>query len=226
MKPRVPFKMLSLPNPAFRLTAGNAALLLLDAQRFTTVRDEGLGRFASEQGIQREFQEYFDQTDAALRNMASLLAACRQHELRVIYSVLCAQEPDRSDLSRQLRLSGLPIPVASPSEEIRSEVAPAPGDLVLPRGTHSPFAQGPALLDALREFGIDTIILAGMLANTTVALTAREAADRDLGVILAWDASASETLGWHEIIKTGLVGPMICMRTVQQVIEMLEGVRT
>jgi nicotinamidase-related amidase len=218
--------MLSRPNPAFPLAAENAALLLLDAQRFTTLRDEGLGRFASEQGILREFEEYYEQTDAALRNMTSLLAACRRYGLRVIYSVLCAQEPDRSDLSRQLRLSGLPIPVSSPREEIRPEVAPVPGDLVLSRGTYSPFAAGPVLLDTLREAGIDTIILAGMLANTTVALAAREAADRDLGVVLAWDASASETLGWHEIIKTGLVGPLICMRTVQQVIEMLEGVRT
>jgi nicotinamidase-related amidase len=218
--------MLSGPNPAFPLAADNAALLLLDAQRFTTVRDEGLGRFASEQGILREFQEYYDQTDAALRNMASLLAGCRHHGLRVIYSVLCAQVPDRSDLSRQLRLSRLPIPVSAPADEIRSEVAPVPGDLVLTRGTYSPFAAGPALLDTLREAGMDTIILAGMLANTTVALAAREAADRDLAVILAWDASASETLGWHEIIKTGLVGPLICMRTVQQIIEMLEGVRT
>jgi nicotinamidase-related amidase len=218
--------MLSRPNPTFPLTAETVALLLLDAQRFTTVRDEGLGRLASEQGILREFEEYYDQTEAALRNMAILLAACRQHGLRVIYSVLCAQKPDRSDLSRQLSLSGLPIPVARPMAEICAEVAPLPGDLVFSRGTYSPFAAEPVLLDTLRGAGIDTIVLAGMLANTTVALAAREAADRDLGVILAWDASASETLGWHEIIKTGLVGPLICMRTVRQVIEMLEGVRT
>jgi nicotinamidase-related amidase len=116
--------------------------------------------------------------------------------------------------------------VGPPLEEIRPEVAPASGDLVLPRGTYSPFAAGPVLLDTLRKAGVDTIILAGMLANTTVALTAREAADRDLGVVVAWDASASETLGWHEIIKTGLVGSLICVRTTRQVIEMLEGVRT
>jgi nicotinamidase-related amidase len=218
--------MLSRANPPFSLSAENTALLLLDAQRFTTMRDQGLGLLAREQGILREFEEYYAQADAALRNMASLLASCRQHGLRVIYSVFCGRELDRSDLSRHLRLSGLPVPVGSPREEICPEVAPASGDLVLPRGTYSPFAQGPALLDTLREAGVDTIILAGMLANTTVDLTAREAADRDLGVIVAWDASASETLGWHEIIKTGLVGPLICMRTTHQVIEMLEGVRT
>lgn len=226
MKPRVPYKMLSRATPPFPVTAESAALLLLDAQRFTTMRGEGLGRVANEKGIMREFEEYYAQAEAALRNMAVLLAGCRQHGLRVIYSVLLAQQPDRSDLSRQLRVSGLPVPTGSPLAEIRAEVAPASGDLVLPRGTYSPFAAGTLLLDTLREAGVATILLAGMLANTTVALTAQEAADRDLAVVVVWDASASETLAWHEIVKTGLVGPLIRMRTTQQVIQMLEGVRT
>jgi nicotinamidase-related amidase len=81
-------------------------------------------------------------------------------------------------------------------------------------------------LSVLQEAKIDTIVLAGMLANVTVAPTAREAADRDFGVVWVWDASASETLAWHEHTKTGIVGPLIRIRTTQQVIEMMEGTRT
>jgi len=225
MKPRVPFKMLSRATPPFRVSGENAALLLVDPQRFTTLRDEGLGQVARERGILREFEEYYAQVDAALRNMERLLAAGREHGLLVIYIVLNSQDPERRDLSRQLQVSGLPIPVGPPAADIRAQVAPEPGELVLPRGTFSPFA-GTDLLDVLREARVDTIVLAGMLANTTVVLTAREAADRGFGVIVAWDASASETLTWHEITKTELVGPLIRLRTVQQAVEMMEGTRT
>ena len=222
---RVPYKMLSAPVPPFHLARENAALLLIDPQHFTTMRDQGLGRVASERGITREFDQYYEQADAAMRNMVRLLGACRLHGVRVVYTVLNCAPPDRSDLSRQLRVSHLPIPVGSPVEEIRSEVAPAAEDLVLPRGTYSPFA-GTNLLTLLREANIDTIILAGMLANVSVAMTAREAADRDFGVIFVWDASASETLDWHIQIKISLVGGLIRVRSTQEVIEMLEGTRT
>jgi len=225
VKLRVPYKMLSQETPAFEVTGKNAVLLLMDPQRFTTVPEEGLGRVASERGIIREFAEYYAQTDAAIRNMKRLLASCRQHGVRVVYTVLNARQLDRSDLSRQLQVSGLPIPVGEPTEEIHPEVAPACGDLVLPRGTYSPFA-GTDLLARLRETNVDTILMAGMLANTTVAMTAREAADRDFGVIVVWDASASETLAWHDNMRTGLVGPLIRMRTTKQVIDMMEGLRT
>jgi len=225
MKLRVPYKMLCRATPPFRVTGENAALLVMDAQRFTTLRDEGLGKLALERGIQREFEEYYEQVDAGLRNLIKLLAACRLHGVQVIYTVLNAQKADRSDLSRQLRLSGLPIPVKPPDYDIRPEAAPAPGERVLPRGTYSPFA-GTDLLTILRQAQIDTLIMSGMMADVSLALTAEEAADRDLGVILAWDASASQTLDWHDNMRTRLVSPLIRMRSAQQVIEMIEGSRT
>jgi len=115
--------------------------------------------------------------------------------------------------------------MGDPVAEIREEIKPESDDLVLPRGTYSPFA-GTDLLDVLERAQIQTLVLAGMLANTTVALAAQEAADRGFGVILVWDASASETLDWHDNMKTRLVSPLIRMRTTKQVIEMMKGVRT
>lgn len=225
MKPRVPLKNLFRATPPFRVTRENAVLLLVDIQRFATLRDEGLGQEAQRRGILREFEEYYAQVDAALRNVQRLLAGCREHDLPVIHTLLSSNPADGSHLSRQLEVSGLPIPAGAPEDEIRPEVSPLPSELVLPRGTYSPFAST-SLLSVLRQKKVDTLVLAGMLANTTVALTAQEAADRGFGVILVWDASASESLYWHEITKTGLVGPLIRIRTAQQVIEMMEGTRT
>jgi nicotinamidase-related amidase len=214
---RVPYKMLLAPAPPFALRADNTALLLLDVQNFTTRRDQGLGLLAAERGIEREFDEYYRQVDAALDNLARLVAACRAHGLAVLHSVLCGSEP-----SRQMRTSELPLPTGDPRAEVRPEVAAA-DEPVFARTTYSPFV-GSALTDALR--GRENLLIAGMLANTTVWQAAREAADRDFGVVVVMDCSASETLAWHGALRTGIVGGLIRQRSAREVIEMLEGVRT
>ena len=225
MKLRVPLKMLSGPTPPFEVSRADAAVLVMDVQDFTTREDQGLGRLAGERGILREFEEYYLQVEAAIRNLQGLLDVSREHGLEVLYTLLHAERTDRTDLSRQLRVAGWPVPARDPLEEIRPEVSPLAGDLVLPRGTYSAFA-GTDLLNILERGQIKTLILAGMLANTTVALTAQEAADRGFGVVMVWDASASETLDWHDNMKTRLVGPLVRLRTAKQVMEMMKGART
>jgi ureidoacrylate peracid hydrolase len=217
--------MLSAPLPSFRLGPENSVLLLIDPQRFTTLPGAGLGSVAQERGIIREFDQYYSQVEAAICNMARLLGACRVHQIRTIYTVLNSERSDRGDISRQLRVSRLPIPIGKSTAEVRQEVAPSTEDLILSRGTYSPFASTNLLAHLLSD-SIDTIILAGMLANISVAMTAREAADRDFGVIFVWDASASETLDKHVQVKAELVGGLVRARSTQEVIEMLQGTRT
>jgi nicotinamidase-related amidase len=222
---RVPYKMLLAPIPPFALGSGNAALLLIDAQNLTTCRSRGLGQLASERGIDREFDEYYMQVDAALKNMTKLLAACRTHGLTVMHSVLCGTRADGSDRSRQMRASGLPLPVGDPRAEIRTEVSPLPDELVFPRTTYSLFASN-EIAAALRDARVDTVLLGGMLANYTVWQAAREAADRDFGVIVVMDCCASETHAWHTQLRTGVIGGLIRQRSSTEVIEMMQGTRT
>jgi nicotinamidase-related amidase len=222
---RVPYKMLLAPIPPFSLNAGNTVLLLMDAQRFTTSRREGLGALASERGIDREFDEYYAQVDVALGNMARLLAACRARGMTVVHTVLCGVRADGSDWSRQMRVSGLPLPVGDPRRQIRSEVAASAGEIVIPRTTYSPFV-GTDLEIKLGSRQLDTILVAGMLANYSVWQAAREAADRDFGVVVVMDCCASETLAWHTQLRIGVIGGLIRQRSCDEVIEMLEGTRT
>jgi nicotinamidase-related amidase len=222
---RVPYKMLSAPVPPFRLTRSNAALLLLDFQHYTATRSRGLGQEASQRGIDRELDEYYSQVDAALRNTAELLAACRTHGLPVFHTFLCSTAPDHSDLSRQLRASELPVPSGDPRDEYLPAIAPRAGETVVTHGAYSPFTSTP-LLEQLRSAKVDTIILAGLMANYAGQMTAREAADRDLGVVFAWDCSASETLEWHLQLRTALVGGLIRVRVLHEILDMLEGTRT
>ena len=157
--------------------------------------------------------------------MARLVAACRTHEIAVLHTVLSARNADRSDMSRQMQVSELPLPVGDPRDEIREEVAPRGDEPIFPRTTYSPFAD-PGFAEALRAPGRDTLLVAGMLANMSVWQTAREAADRGFGVLVVSDCCASETFEWQTQLRTGVVGGLIRERSCRAVIEMLEGTRT
>jgi nicotinamidase-related amidase len=213
--------MLLTPPVLEKVAPQATALLLLDAQHYAMTRERGLGAEASERGILREFEEYYRLADAALPNMAKLVAAARKHGATIVHSILA----DRQPVSHQLRSAQLPLPKGDPAQEIRPEVAPCNGDIVLTRGAYGCFHDG-ALQERLAARGVKRLVIAGMLANVTVALAAREAADRDYWVIVVHDASASETLDWHTVTMLGVGGGLIRVQMTDDVIEMFEGTRT
>ncbi len=222
---RVPFKMLASPSPPFRLSSENTVLMLMDFQNYTTIRSAGFGKIAADRGIDREFDEYFLQVDAAIKNAQRLLEACRYQKIPVIHTLLACTFMDCRDLSRQFRVNEFDIPFGDPLREIRQEVAPLPGEQIIPRAAYSPFSRT-AIHSILKQMAIENILLAGMMADTTIAMTAREAADRDFGVIVVMDSSASQTHDWHAQLRDGIVGGLIRQRSTSQVIEMIRGERT
>lgn len=221
---RVPYKMLFAPMPFAPLNKKKAALIVMDFQKFTCSRKGGLGLLASKKGITPEMDEYFCQVDAAVENASHLLGSCRSMGLKVIFTYLHSDGHEKG-VSRQFQISRLPIPSRKLDDEFLKIVKPIPGEQILARGNYSPFLST-NLLDILRKDGKETLILAGMLFNYTVFITAREAADLGFNVIVVWDASASETLDWHLVTRTGLVGGLIISRSVEEVVEMMEGTRT
>jgi nicotinamidase-related amidase len=214
--------MLLTPMPLARVEPDRCAFLIMDGQTFTTNKEQGLGAVATERGIMTELNEYYRQTEAAIANIAVLAKAFRARGGLIIHSLLAGGP----HLSRQLRLSRLPLtPGHDAVSAIRAELGPEPADVVLTRGTYGPFVSGElgATLDAHR---IEWVFVAGMPANLTVAMAAREAADRDYRVIVVQDATASETMEWHALTMLGLAGGAIRVSWSEEVIEMLVGTRT
>lgn len=218
---RTPYNMLLTPPTLERVAPAATSLLLLDAQHYATSRDRGLGAEASARGILREFEEYYAMADAAILGMARLVAVARRHGALIVHSILAGGDA----VSRQFRVTRLPLPAGDPAADIRPEVSPREGDVVLTRGTYGCFQDG-KLHALLAARGIERLIVAGMLANITIALAAREAADRGYWVVVVQDASASETLDWHAATMLGVGGGMIRAQWVDEAIEMLEGTRT
>jgi nicotinamidase-related amidase len=221
---RVPYKMMAAPIPVERLQIDKSVLVLIDFQKYTCNRNFGLGILASERGIAPELDEYYGQVNSAVENSTMLLDASRKNGVKVIFSYQYAGAAGEN-ISKQFRISKFPIPHGDLADEFLPQVHPNKGDEIITRAAYSLFLNS-KLEEILRSEGKDTLIIAGTLFNYTVALAAREAAERDLKVIVVWDASASESLEWHQVTRTGLVGGLILSRRAQEVIEMMEGTRT
>jgi nicotinamidase-related amidase len=208
--------------PVVRAEPDRCALVIVDGQRFMTDRDGGFGAEAAARGITAEFKEYYLQAEAAVANAGRLAKAFRDRGGLVVHTLI-ASGPR---LSRQLRLSRLRFPQEDEAVSgIRPELGPEPNDVVLTRGTYGAFVSG-ELAAELDGRHIDCVFLAGMPANPSVALTAREAADRNYRVVVVQDAVAAETLEWHSVTMTGLAGGAIRLAWAEEVIEMLDGTRT
>lgn len=196
---------------------------MLDVHRFTASREHGFGRIARERGISRELDEYYEQLDQALPNIARLIDGCRRHRVPIIFTRLVADR--REDVSPQARVTGFWTMAGSPEAEFLPAIAPAADETTIEKSTTSAFV-GTTLRDALGARRVQYLVVCGVLANGAVEHTARDAADLGYGVIVVSDGCAAETWATHTFVMATLVGGLIRTRTTQAMLEMLDGTRT
>ncbi len=138
-----------------------------------------------------------------LANLRRLLAGARRAGLTVFYPA-GAHAPDGSDTVDRLtdtdmelgrRKSGdtairPQIHRGSQDSQIAAELAPAAGDVVVPKNRWNAFFQTNLEMQ-MRVRGIDTIVLAGGSTDVGIASTAFAARDLDLGLVIVRDACFS-----------------------------------
>lgn len=83
-----------------------------------------------------------------------------------------------------------------PGSELVEEMRPKPGDLEITKRGWSAFHQT-GLDEALREQGLDTLIITGMSTNHAVESTARSARDHGYRMLLPHDAMAGRSAVAH-----------------------------
>jgi ureidoacrylate peracid hydrolase len=172
------------------LTRNNTGLILFDALHgYLHPSDSKKVAFLKERNI--------------LKNLQRLLAATRQAGLTTFYPS-GAHAPDGSDTVERLTdtdmnlrpLTGGDKPITphirkgSKDQEVAAELAPAPGDVLVPKNRWSSFFQTNLELQ-LRVRGIDTIVIAGGSTDVGIASTVFAARDMDLGIVVVRDACYS-----------------------------------
>jgi len=131
---------------------------------------------------------------AMVPKLAEALKICRSAGIRVIYTA----HVHRRDGSDMGLFDDMHPPIAkraalvdgTPGVEIYPELAPQPGEHVIKKHRYSGFF-GTDLDIILREWGVDTVIIAGTTTENCCHATARDAMFRNYRVVFLSDATAT-----------------------------------
>jgi ureidoacrylate peracid hydrolase len=198
------------PEPA------RTALLIIDAQR-----------------------EYFDPDGALftehaagiLENLLALLDGARRSGTRVVW-VRHVQAADGSDTGRMADFDDTPSFVAgTPGVEIIPQLVPRADEPVVDKTRYSAFVNT-RLESILKTWGVDTVLISGLMTQYCSVTTARHAHDLDYRVIFIADANAGPDLpdlGFGEVphaeamraIATALAGGIADVTDTQLVVAAL-----
>jgi ureidoacrylate peracid hydrolase len=169
----------------------HAALLFIDVQNYTC-RPDG-GEYAGLSAADREARYgYFVRTlrDTALPNMQQLQAVCRRARIEVMYTVIEALTKDGRDQSLDYKISRLFVPRGSWDALVLPAIAPDADEIVLPKTSSSVFIS--TNIDyVLRNLGVRSLIIAGVLTDQCVDSAVRDACDLGYLVTVATDACAT-----------------------------------
>jgi nicotinamidase-related amidase len=183
------------------------------------------------------FEAFSGRVGEAISRTSDLLEAFRNQGRRVVFTRHGSLTHDGGDLVERRRrreqialdASGeqsghLPL-AGSRGHQIVAALTPRPGELVLDKNTSSAF-NSTAIDLFLRNMGVTTLILAGLVSDQCVLMTALDAADRGFHCILAADASTTIDPGSHEaaLLMFGRVWGYV-MQT-EEIVAWLSGART
>jgi ureidoacrylate peracid hydrolase len=129
--------------------------------------------------------------------MHRLQAACRHARIEVMYTVIEALTRDGRDLSLDYKISGLFVPRGSWDAKVLDAIAPAEDEIVLPKTSSSVFIS--TNIDyVLRNLGVKSLIVAGVLTDQCIDSTVRDACDLGYLVTVPTDACATLSKERHD----------------------------
>ncbi|EDY38433.1 isochorismatase family protein [Cyanobium sp. PCC 7001] len=164
----------------------NTALLLVDLQEGTCGRAQPRTRPG--------FDALF--TRQTLPAAQRALALAREHGLEVIHTVMANLTADGRDRSADYKRCGMGFPPGSLASRVIPPLAPVGDELVLPKSSSSPFSS--TTLDyVLRNIGIDTLVVIGLLTDQCIDHTVKDGADRGYRMVCLTDACMAESLEQH-----------------------------
>jgi ureidoacrylate peracid hydrolase len=187
-----------------------AALLIIDVQNYC------IGAQATKSG-------YFRQSlrDTVLPNIQRLQSACRRAGIEVVYSVIENMTQDGRDRSLDYKISGIDVPRGSRAAQILSEIAAAEDELIF-RKTSSNVFISTNIDYVLRNLGVRSLIIVGLMTDQCVESAVRDACDLGYLVTLVCDACTTTSAERHEQSLIGIRG--YCrQRTTEELVAEIRG---
>jgi nicotinamidase-related amidase len=154
-------------------------------------RDFGHLRRMVERGDGAAIEYYASRLETlVIPNIRRLLTAFRGAGMEVIHTHIQSLTRDGRDRSLQHKSLGIHHPPGSREAQILEEVAPRGDEIVLTKTCGGVF-NGTRLDYVLRNLGIRTLVIAGVVTSGCVELAVRDASDRGFAVVVVDDATAT-----------------------------------
>jgi nicotinamidase-related amidase len=174
------------PFPEPELRPGAAALLVVDMQRHSAHRDGATLRKVCAAGFDDVARGFAERLDRIVPNIRALQDACRRAGLEVVHVRIASMTGDGRDRGPSHKKLGHVAAPNSPDAEILPELAPLGDELVFSKTAGSVFC-ATNIEYVLRNLGITTLVVTGIVTTGCVHTAVTDAADRGFHVILVED---------------------------------------
>jgi nicotinamidase-related amidase len=206
------------------------ALLIIDMQEYFLNPQSAFSRLFDRRAS--GLGEYFQDRSKTMvePNLQRLLDFFRANKQRTIFTTVASESQDGSDWAPafkrmnaealgQIGEPALPAKT-DPWARIVEALEPTADEVVINKTTYGAFAS--TGLDAtLRNLGIETLVLGGVVTNRCVETTMRDATDRGYRVILVDDGSATFSQEMQDATTLSLQGAYGFVRQTDDVLSLL-----
>jgi ureidoacrylate peracid hydrolase len=185
---------MTAPSREVPIDRAHAALLIIDVQHYCTRPEAGASEY-----LRRSLR------DAVLPNIRQLQLACRGAGIEMVYSVIENMTRDGRDRSLDYKISGIDVPRVSRDARVLDEISPV-GDEIVFRKTSSSVFISNNIDYVLRNLGVRSLIVTGIMTDQCVESAVRDACDLGYLVTLASDACTTDSAERHEQSLLGIRG--------------------
>jgi ureidoacrylate peracid hydrolase len=176
----------------------HAALLFIDVQNYTVRPDGGLYKGLRKDERDARYGFFFQALrETVLPNMRQIQTICRRAGIEVLYTVIECLTRDGRDRSLDYKISGFDVPKGSWDAQVAQEITPHGDEIVIPKSSSSVFIS--TNIDyLLRNLGVRSLMIAGVLTDQCVDSAVRDACDLGYLVTIMTDACASLSQERHD----------------------------
>lgn len=221
MKAENPLLSMIKPLPEVQLKLKCTALLIVDMQYLDAHKDYGMFIKAKEKGNEKALDYYKDRLDIIVPNIVRLQKVFREKGMEVIQTKIESLTLDGRERSKGHKDKDIFAAKGSKDGQILNELKPLENEIVLPK-TASGVFNSTAIDQILRNLGIDSLLITGVVTNNCVENAVRDACDRGYAVILVEDGCAAVSEELHQASIRAMKDHFAKVKTTAEVIEIIK----
>lgn len=212
--------------PDFVVDPKKTALLIVDMQKEFISRDSGEALVFKAAGEWDRWIPFHDRLDdIVIPNNVRLLEYFREKNMLATFGRIGCLRPDgedRSPVQKSEGWNGIFLYAHSEEAEMIDELTPREDEIVVNKTTDS-VTLGTNYSQLIKNIGIDTVVVTGIVTDQCVAGTVRSLADEGFKVICVEDACAAPDITLHDA-ELKIMNQIYCqVLSTDETIQVLEG---